>query len=293
MTGPPDPRRGRDATIRLDPGVAAALGPGDPFDRILALDGPTFRSHKNRRTFRAEIGGRGCFVKIHGPTGWGEILKNVLRGRKPTLTAEPEVRAIERLTALGVPTVRTVGHGRRGRAPAWLTSFILTEELAGFVHLDAAIAAWGDLPPARRGRLLRRAIDEAAAITRAMHGAGLNHRDLYLCHFMLPDRDWTAAAPPERLGLHVIDLHRVQIRARVPWRWVAKDLSGLLFSSLDVLPGRLGLLRFLRGYLGSDWKRWWRRAPLRRRIVLMRALAVYRSEHGRAPRDAAGIASRG
>ncbi|MST95429.1 MAG: hypothetical protein EXS33_09230 [Pedosphaera sp.] len=35
------------------------------------------------------------------------------------------------------------------------------------------------------------------------------------------------------MELFVIDLHRAQLRDRVPARWLVKDLGGLLFSALD------------------------------------------------------------
>ena len=90
-----------------------------------------------------------------------------------------------------------------------------------------------------------------------MHKNGINHRDLYICHFML-DLDslrkptitselynfWKNYHPK----IYLIDLHRAQIRSRVPKRWLIKDLAGLYFSSKDCGLTRNDLLRFLKAY---------------------------------------------
>jgi heptose I phosphotransferase len=48
--------------------------------------------------------------------------------------------------------------------------------------------------------------------------------------------------------LHLIDLHRAQIRQNVPRRWLVKDLGGLLFSAFEKDLTRRDLLRFVRIY---------------------------------------------
>jgi len=274
--------------IVLNEHLAAHLPADAPFEAVLALDGETFRTHKHRRTFRCEIGGRAYFVKIHRHAGWGEVLKDSLRARRPIVTADPEVRAIERCRERGIPTVTPAGYGTRGRAPARLESFIITEPLEGFVHLDAFVETLSAMPRSERFRVRRRIIAELAEIARRLHESGMNHRDLYLCHFMLPPPDAAADAP---LRIHVIDLHRVQIRASVPRRWIAKDLAALLFSSLDAPVTSRDLVRFLRAYWGPSWREKIgdERAFLRR--IIRRTLRLYRDEHGKPPRPPAGLAS--
>ena len=78
-----------------------------------------------------------------------------------------------------------------------------------------------------------------------MHRAGVNHRDCYICHFLLhTDRPIQAGD----LRLSVIDLHRAQVRERTPRRWRDKDLAALYFSALDIGLTRRDKLRFLRTY---------------------------------------------
>ena len=76
-----------------------------------------------------------------------------------------------------------------------------------------------------------------------MHRGGVNHRDFYLCHFLL---HLPLDTPTPRLSL--IDLHRAQVRKQVPQRWRDKDLAALYFSALDIGLTRRDRLRFLRTY---------------------------------------------
>ncbi|MDD2224497.1 MAG: lipopolysaccharide core heptose(I) kinase RfaP, partial [Pseudomonas sp.] len=78
-----------------------------------------------------------------------------------------------------------------------------------------------------------------------MHRAGVNHRDCYICHFLL-HTDQPVSADSFRLS--VIDLHRAQTREHTPKRWRNKDLAALYFSALDIGLTRRDKLRFLREY---------------------------------------------
>jgi heptose I phosphotransferase len=80
-----------------------------------------------------------------------------------------------------------------------------------------------------------------------MHGSGVNHRDFYLCHFLL-SRSWLDTGSRIDPPLYLIDLHRGQVRRRVPRRWVEKDLAGLYFSSMDAGLTRRDHLRFITCY---------------------------------------------
>lgn len=224
-----------------------------PFDRLWAgqdafaavdrLEGEVFRELDGRRTFRTEVEGRGYFVKIHRGVGWGEIFKNLVSLRLPVLGAGNEWRAIRRLEELGVDTMRAVAYGRRGANPAREHSFIVTEELAPTVSLEDFCRGWPGTPPAPA--LKRALIRRVAAMVGAMHRGGVNHRDCYLCHFLLHlDPAPSAAA----LKLSLIDLHRAQIRAQTPRRWRDKDLAGLYFSALEIGLTQRDRLRFLRDY---------------------------------------------
>ncbi|MBF7729856.1 lipopolysaccharide core heptose(I) kinase RfaP [Pseudomonas sp. N040] len=218
----------------------------DPFTEVERLQGQVYRELEGRRTLRTEVAGRGYFVKIHRGIGWGEIFKNLLSAKRPVLGAAQELQAIQRLTAAGVPTMTAVAYGERGANPARQHSFIVTEELAPTVSLEDFSLTWQAVPPPPR--LKRALIAAVAQMTGAMHRAGVNHRDCYICHFLLhTDRPVTA----EDFRLSLIDLHRAQTRAATPQRWRDKDLAALYFSALDIGLTRRDKLRFVRGYFGA------------------------------------------
>jgi len=267
------------------------LPAGTEFEFVFGLQGEVFRQQKNRRMLRVNLGGRTCFVKTHGPAAWKEIVKNASRGRWPVLTAEPEWRAIERISQLGIPTVKALAFGVRGRFPTELESFVITEELAGFVHLNDLPPRLAALPLQQRSRLQRALIADIARIARLLHSSGLNHRDFYLNHFMLPERDFARWRPGEDLRVHLIDLHRVQMREQTPRKWIIKDISGLLFSSFDAGLTTRDWLRFLSEYWQRPWRETWRAGRLWRWHVMRRAVSLYQSERGTLPPLPAALAS--
>lgn len=215
----------------------------DAFAAVERLQGQVYRELEGRRTLRTEVDGRGYFVKIHRGIGWGEIVKNLLTAKLPVLGARQEWQAIERLTELGVPTMTAVAYGERGNDPASQHSFIVTEELAPTIDLEQLTADWLRQPP--EPRLKRALIDKVAQMTGAMHRGGVNHRDCYICHFLLhTDKPVTA----DDFRLSVIDLHRAQVRAATPLRWRNKDLAALYFSALNIGLTRRDTLRFLKAY---------------------------------------------
>ncbi|TWI54199.1 heptose I phosphotransferase [Pseudomonas duriflava] len=215
----------------------------DAFESVEQLQGEVFRELEGRRTLRTEVDGKGYFVKIHRGIGWGEIAKNLLHFKRPVLGAAQEWRALRRLHEVGVPTMTAVAFGERGSNPAGQHSFIVTEELAPTVSLEDYTLGWAAQPPPPSVK--RALIAKVADMTGTMHRAGVNHRDCYICHFLLhTDRP----IEPGFLRLSLIDLHRAQTRAQVPMRWRDKDLAGLYFSAQGIGLTQRDFLRFLRVY---------------------------------------------
>ncbi|MDR0564460.1 MAG: lipopolysaccharide core heptose(I) kinase RfaP, partial [Azoarcus sp.] len=202
----------------------------DPFIEAERLQGQVLRELDGRRTLRTEVEGRGYFVKIHRGVGWPEILKNLAYLRLPVLGARHEWQAIEFLERLGVDTLHRVAFGERGKNPARKHSFIITEELAPTVSLEDYCRNWPQTPP--NLALKRALIKRVANIARTLHENRMNHRDFYLCHFLLH----TDPAPaPEALRLSIIDLHRALIHKHpLAPRWRRKDLAALYFSVLKI-----------------------------------------------------------
>ena len=215
----------------------------DAFAEVELLEGEVYRELEARRTLRTEVDGRGYFVKIHRGIGWGEIFKNLFTAKLPVLGAGQEWQAIQRLHEVGVTTMTAVAYGERGANPADQHSFIVTQELAPTISLEDLSMDWLKQPP--EPRLKRALIAEVARMTGMMHRAGVNHRDCYICHFLLhTDKPVTA----DDFKLSVIDLHRAQVRSRISQRWRNKDLAALYFSILDIGLTRRDKLRFLKGY---------------------------------------------
>lgn len=230
-------------TLVLDEPFRSLWASQDAFACVETLQGKVLRALEGRRTFRTEIGGRGYFVKIHHGVGWQEIFKNLLAGRLPILGAANEWHAVQRLAIHGVDTMHAVAFGSRGSNPARRHSFLITEELAPTISLEDFCRDWTAVTPGLT--LKRRLIERVATMTRRMHAGGVNHRDLYICHFLLH-----LPVDPDNPKLSLIDLHRAQLRQKTPRRWRDKDLAALHFSSLDIGLTRRDRLRFLRAYFG-------------------------------------------
>lgn len=266
----------------IDPDYADAFPSGDLFGWARRQEGKVYRQGKGRTTLRFERAGRAFFLKRHSGIGWREIFKELLQGRLPALGAANEWLALRRLGDLHVLSLRPVAYGRRGWNPARQESFLVTEELQGTLSLEDLALAW----QARDDfvALKRKLIVQVAALAAALHGSGMNHRDLYICHLHIR-RDWLAK-PVGAPEIFVIDLHRAQMRRRVPRRWQVKDLAGLDFSSMDAGLTERDRLRFVKAYAGQPLaaclrprQRFWR-AVRRRAQRLYARLAPAASASG-------------
>lgn len=230
----------------------------DPFVEVERLEGDIFRELEGRRTLCTRVEGKEYFVKIHRGIGWGEIVKNLLLLKLPVLGARQELNAIEAVSKAGVDTMTAVAFGERGRNPARQHSFIITEALTPTISLEDFCRDWPQNPP--DVRLKHVLIKRVAQMVAGMHGAGINHRDCYLVHFLLHTEPVPTA---DNVRVSVIDLHRAQIRAHTPARWRNKDLAALYFSALQIGLTRRDKLRFLQVYFN---------APLREILVREAAL---------------------
>lgn len=129
--------------------------------------------------------------------------------------ADEESRGIRYLQTEGIATVPLVGWGKLhdGR------SFILTEDLTGYRDAEKLV---------RDGLRFEAMLNSTADLAARLHAHGLHHRDLYLCHFFVKERDPT--------HVRLIDAGRVK---RLPgWpmknRWIVKDLAAFWFSTMSL-----------------------------------------------------------
>lgn len=252
-----------DAYIRED--VAAFLD-GDPVERAWAMQGDIVRDVAGRQTLRVQLDGAAYYLKRHQGVGLGEIFKNWLVGKRPILGARNEFQACRHLEARGLTAPRVAAFAENDAPAPSRSSFVLTDELAGYEDLKVKTLRWLEAAPTplEKRRLLMRVADFA----RRFHEAGLVHRDFYLCHLLEhPD-------PSRDLG--VLDLHRALIFEEIPRHWRLKDLAALLYSSLDLPISRMSWLRFVRVYTGCPLKETFAEDGAFWQEVYERALKLYR-----------------
>ena len=238
---------------------------------------------ESRRITRFDRHNHQFYMKCHYGVGWGEIFKNLLTLRLPVTSARNEWLALDILKKIGIDSMEVAAFGSEGWNPASKQSFIITDALTETQDLEQWLAAINAAEPSkemlRTKRCILRALGQLAG---KLHAHGVNHRDFYLCHFRLRPTELAELRPGEKPLLYLMDLHRAQIRRRVPVRWLVKDLSGLLYSSmysLHNLPLTLrDYLRLVEAYCGIPWRQCLHQ---RRRLwekVLSRALRDARKE---------------
>ncbi|MFK7863488.1 MAG: lipopolysaccharide core heptose(I) kinase RfaP [Pseudohongiellaceae bacterium] len=220
-----------------------------PLQELCKLEGEIYREVKSRKTFRFEFKGKFYFAKLHFGIGWQEIFKDIFQLRLPIVSAKNEWEAIAKLKQLNLETMNPVGFGSIGINPARVNSFIITEELSNTINLEDFCRDWKTQPPSFPVKLAL--IRKIAYISRTMHGAGMCHRDYYLCHFHLE----RASLNQSNVQLSLIDLHRALIKKNLSQRWLIKDIAGLHFSSMDIGLSARDKLRFMRLYSGQPLRK--------------------------------------
>lgn len=201
---------------------------GDAFEALMQMPGKAYRDVPGRKTIQLSINNKSYFIKQHFGVGWVEILKNFLSLKLPILGAMTEVRAIQKLNEIGIPTTPLVAYGQRGYNPASMRSFVMTEDLGDILTLEDICMAWLGASP---NKTCRAAVFKALAqLAAKYHNAGLCHRDFYLCHFVVKKAEFENG----QLNLHLIDLHRMLQGQQPNSSAVMKDIAGLYFSMQQI-----------------------------------------------------------
>lgn len=220
------------------------------FDDFMALNGFTVRAAANRKTMRVSIKDRSYFVKQHLSVGWKEVVKNYLSGKRPVIGAMTEVQAIQTVSALGIHTTPIAAYGVKGRFAPTQHSFLLTEDLGDIVSLDDICKTWIMNPPTQEQRQV--ILIAVAKLAKRFHGAGLSHRDFYLCHIAL-QRNVIISTDTE---FYLLDLHRVLHHQPIHGNVVRKDIAGLMFSCMDYGFTEQDWDEFKNHYLPQNAKFW-------------------------------------
>ncbi|MCU7836084.1 MAG: lipopolysaccharide core heptose(I) kinase RfaP [gamma proteobacterium symbiont of Taylorina sp.] len=239
--------------LELSKNFAQLWGKKDPFTEAEKLQGEVFRALEARRTLRFRLHNQSYFIKIHRGIGWFEIIENLLRLRLPVLGAKNEYLAIKKLEELHIDTMHIAGYALKGVNPAQQQSFIITEDLINTISLEDFCANWNEIPPAFK--LKQTLISKLASISRTLHENGINHRDYYLCHFLLDKsflykklKNNSQDLNNQQFKVSLIDLHRAQIRNQTPERWRVKDIASLYFSAMHIGMTQRDFLRFMKIY---------------------------------------------
>ncbi len=216
----------------------------DPLKKIQELDGDIYRKTANRVTKKFELNKRTFFLKYHGPIGYIEVFKNILKFQFPTVSAKKEWSALKSLERIGVSSPSPLAIWSKGINPANSHSFIITESLEPNISIEEAFNAKGlkKISASEKIKLIKK----IANICRTLHSNGLNHRDLYLCHFLI-DKNFDLDKP-----IYLIDLHRAQKRYTVPSRWLVKDIGALFHSVIQFGMTERDCYRFLMVYFGCS-----------------------------------------
>lgn len=249
----------------LDAVFAQAWQGQDAFAAARAIGGEVFRELEQRQTLAFMLGGQRYFIKRHRGARPGELLKNLLTLRLPVVSAHNEYAALRAMEALGLQVPRPAAYGRRGVLPARLESFLVTHDVGPHESLEDHCRHWRSQPPGFGHK--QALLQQLARIARCMHGAGICHRDFYLCHFLRRQSDGE---------LVVIDLHRALVKRSLARRWIIKDLAGLWFSAMDAGLTRRDLWRFVAAYRQAGLRDILRTEAAFWQAVQQRALKLYR-----------------
>jgi len=247
------PPQKRDESLYINSELRQALKGEDSFYQVMNIEGNVYREALGRRTLRFTRGSKDYFLKIHTGVGWPEIFKNIFYLRAPVVGALNEWHGVHRLKDLEIDTMTVAAYGIRGRNPATKHSFIITEALPTETSLEDFCRDWKDNPPRslKQIRLKRWILNKVVETARVIHENGANHRDFYLCHFLLDAHFEANDQVSSASKLYLIDLHRLQMRRKTPERWAVKDIAGLYYSSKDIGLTKRDLLRFMKLYRGK------------------------------------------
>lgn len=198
--------------------VLQVAPPYQPIFRELLIDADAIFHHELIKPWRSLADRENCVLEATLQDG-SRLKWHVKRYQPPrgaATAADDEIRGHAALVAEQIPTAELVAHGTL----ADRRSFVIFEDLAGYTPADKLIES---------GHPFESILMATSNLASKLHRAGLHHRDLYLCHFMVkPD--------PQNLDIRLIDPARVK---RLPGfffreRWIVKDLAQFWYSTLSL-----------------------------------------------------------
>lgn len=214
-----------------------------------------------RRIFSAGNARLRVYLKRHYRLPWWHGLLATLF---PNTAWSPGLQEWQHLVwadAEGFAVPRPVAAGQLAGPWFRLQGFLAVEELHDMLPLHQAVPlAARQLSPAGFARWKRGLIAELARLARELHRRKVFHKDLYFCHFYIPELFTRIPLESWTNRVVMIDLHRLgRHRLTAPW-WQGKDLAQLLYSS--AVPGvtardRVRFWKLYRaGWKGHAPRRW-------------------------------------
>jgi heptose I phosphotransferase len=217
------------------------------FDRVMSIGETRIVKHaipeRKTGTFSFEQEGKTvcAYLKRHYPLSFGKYFQEMVRFASEK-TAFDEFSNILAFHQAGLPTMIPVAAGKRAGKVFGSESFLITKGIKDCVTLETYAESCLKTKTFTGKMEL---INKTALLSRKMHQSGFNHRDFYLCHLLIGTEE------NNKDELFVVDLHRVDIRKKVPERWIIKDLAALNYSSKSKNITRTDKLRFLKYYLST------------------------------------------
>ncbi|MCP4248427.1 MAG: hypothetical protein GY778_15375 [bacterium] len=253
------------------PAHAAALAAAgwEHLDDLFALDGAEQLNKASlpswRQRLRIELPGLGVvYLKRYSRPPLGEQVRRIFSPDWRRSTAGAEWSRMQALAAAGIAAVEPVALGEEMIGPWERRSAVVSAAVPG----DSLERRAQRAPD----RVSRGMVNGLARFVARFHGAGFVHRDLYLSHIFVDDRD---GQPQFRL----IDLARVVAPRHRRRRWIVKDLAALDYSTPQSVATSADRMRLIRTYLGVD-----RLAPAHKQLVrrvIRKSQRIARHDAGR------------
>ena len=227
-------------------------------DRVMSVE-VTDREHKKQgrsigRLILTQGRARlGVYLKRHYRLGWWRGLLATLLPNRAWSPGLEEWQRLRWARDAGFPVPRAVAAGQFVGPGFRLQGFLAVEELYGMLPLHQAVPlAAARLDAAAFARWKRDLAAELARLARRLHDQKWFHKDLYFCHFYIPE-ELTRTVPGGWADrVFMIDLHRLGRHPLLALWFQVKDLGQLLYSS--EVPGVTARdrLRFWKLYRGGD-----------------------------------------
>jgi heptose I phosphotransferase len=214
----------------------AKVMPADWPRRIMTVEvTDRFHAKQGRSTGRWIVthhaGRVAVYLKRHYQLSWWHGLLALIWPNGDWSPAGQERKRLAWAANQGVPVPRVMAGAEFVGPGCRLQSVLAVEELAGMLPLNEAIPLAAERKSSREFARWKRGLTaEMARLTNLLHGCHRYHKDLYLCHFYIPEA-FTRTLPDWTGQVWMIDFHRLTAH-RWTWPvWQIKDLAELLYSS--------------------------------------------------------------